>query len=81
MGEGTCSSTCPDKTSRGTTNASLNVAGSQIKNNTHWGLGVGKCVVKINGSVGGKKGELIESDVVDIYLIIKVKEKGALSNF
>lgn len=66
----------------GTTNASLNVAGSQIKNNTHWGLGVGKCVVKINGSVGKKKmGELTEFDVVDICLIIQVREKGALSNF
>lgn len=68
------------KTSWGTTNVSLNVAGSQIKTNTHWGLGGGEGV-KVNGSVGEKMGELIESDVVDIYLIVQVREKGALSNF
>lgn len=36
-------------------------------------------MVKINGSLGEKK--MIESDVIDIYLIIQVREKGALSNF
>lgn len=66
----------------GTTNASLNVAESQIKNNTHLGLGGGKAFGQNKWVTGGKKmGELIESDVVDIYLIIQVREKGALSNF
>lgn len=69
MGEGTCSFTYLSrqaiyKTSRGTTNASLNVAGSQIKKKILWGLGGGK-VCGQNKWVSGEKihGELTESQI------------------
>lgn len=57
------------KQASGTTNASLNVAGRQVKVNS-LGLWVREaCEQKKKGGWGQfKKGEGVESDAVDIYL-------------
>lgn len=57
------------KQASGTTNASLNVAGRQVKINT-LGLWVREACEQKKNKTGGsvKKGEGVESDGVDIYL-------------
>lgn len=80
MGEGTCSFTYLSR--QAIYKTSLNVAGSQIKKKILWGLGGGKvCGQNKMGQWGKKNGELIESDVIDIYLIIQVREKGHYQTF